>query len=78
MNTRAIRIHHERNLALQVWENINQSSMPHMRCTSKIVKLILLLYDTDWNFIDDKQVVFKKKSLGAGIYDVWMEREEPQ
>jgi hypothetical protein len=73
MNTRSAVIHHERAVAKSIWDKINDERFPHTRCTLKIVKLIFLLHDTDFNTLRGTQVVFKHKSLGAGVYDVWME-----
>ena len=70
----AVRLHYERSLASDVWNKINQSNFPHSRCSSKIVRLILLLHDTSCNLFNGEEVLFKKKSLGCGIYEVWMER----
>lgn len=67
-------IRHEKQLAENTWNNINQRTFPHSRCSTKILKLILLLHDTDFNLLDGEQVIFRHKSLGAGVHDVWMER----
>jgi hypothetical protein len=57
----------------QIWEKINQDGLPKTRCGTKLVKIILLNRPTDLSFINGVAVTFKKKSLGCGVYEVWME-----
>ena len=59
--------------AKEIWDKINQSNMPKTRCGTPIIKAILMNYSTDISFIDGRAVEFKKKSLGCGVYECWME-----
>jgi hypothetical protein len=70
---RGVQQHHERRMATEVWDRINTLNFSHTRCTLKLIKLILLFHDTDCNILNGSKVIFKKKSLGAGVYEVWME-----
>lgn len=69
-------IAYHRRVAEAVWKQINQDTFPKTRCSTNIVKLILLLHDTDCNMLNGERVVFKKKNLGAGVYEVWMQKGE--
>ncbi len=64
---------HELKIAEDVWNKINHSTFPKTRCTLKIIKIILLRHDTAFNLFNGEQVIFNKRSLGAGVYEVWME-----
>ena len=74
--TRHSQVLYQRQVAAKVWNLINQEVNRHARCTHPIVKLMLLLHDSNFNMLFGRQVYFKHKSLGAGVYDVWMEYVE--
>jgi hypothetical protein len=71
--TRNAQVRYQRDVAKSVWDKINQRGFPRTRCTIVIVRLILLMHDTDCNMLDGQMVLFKHKNLGAGVHEVWME-----
>lgn len=60
----------------EVWDKINQPGFPKTRCGTPIIKYILLNYSTDISFIEGKAVEFRKRNLGCGVYECWMEEKK--
>jgi hypothetical protein len=63
-------------LARDIWDRICSTNELHIRVTSKILKIILMKHWTNAIYWKGVKLTFKKKSLGCGVYDIWMDEEK--
>lgn len=68
----AARIRREKEIAEKVWTGLHAAGSPKARLSSKILRLILLEHG-DISLFLGRMMVLKKRSMGAGIYEVWLE-----
>jgi hypothetical protein len=57
---------------IQVDEYFTKAHEGKVRVTSTLLKYILL-WKGDTGFYQGRSVTLKKRNLGAGVYEIWME-----
>jgi hypothetical protein len=72
-------------VAEDVWERLHHTpyhaansdcfTLPKMRVSTQVLKRILLNHG-DQSYFAGRQMVLKKRSMGAGIYELWLEPEK--
>ena len=55
--------------AQEVWNTLSGSVGTTTRVSTPLLKVILLKYG-DSTFIDGRKILLKKRSLGAGVYEI--------
>lgn len=59
--------------AKETWEELVSGKREKVRVTSALLKMVLLKYG-DRAVKDNQDHVLKKRSLGAGVYEIWLEK----